>query len=225
MRPKASGSGQKQLTPKQKWLLANLDFLRPHVIHRATVSNLGMDSDATCATDEGSIEEGSEDPSAPHSDADVSNSSPALEEEEESSSNSSELSRSMRQPTQKPGMHNSDTKKNTSKKSEQNLEMVKLSLLKQVQSSLSQSDAEEQFGQQVAAEMRNVKDKHSQLRLRRSIMNLIYDAQEAEQAGQCPVPHVSPAPSFHMQQFQPPRNDNFLLSPSPMSYRHLLNSD
>lgn len=40
IKPKASGSGQKPLTPKQQWILQHLDFLRAHVTHRHTESTL-----------------------------------------------------------------------------------------------------------------------------------------------------------------------------------------
>lgn len=71
------------------------------------------------------------------------------------------------------------------KPSDSNIEMAKLTLLKQVHSTLSATnDCLEMFGQQVANELSNVKDKTLQLKLRRNIMNMLYDAQEAEQASQ-----------------------------------------
>lgn len=56
------------------------------------------------------------------------------------------------------------------------------------------------FGQQVANELRNVKDKALQLKLRRNIMNMLYDAQEAEQASQYQPPFVG-APSSQTRPF------------------------
>lgn len=78
------------------------------------------------------------------------------------------------------------------KPSDSNNEMAKLTLLKQVHSTLSatNNDCLEMFGQQVANELRNVKDKALQLRIRRNIMNMLYDAQEAEQASQYQPPFV-----------------------------------
>lgn len=83
------------------------------------------------------------------------------------------------------------------KPSDSNIEMEKLKLLKQVHSTLSatNNDCLEVFGQQVANELRNVKDKAMQLRLRRSIMNMLYDAQEAEQASQYQPSSVGPPSS------------------------------
>lgn len=80
---------------------------------------------------------------------------------------------------------------------ESNIEMAKLTLLKQVHSTLSaaNNDSLEVFGQQVANELRNIKDKAVQLRLRRNIMNMLYDAQEAEQASQYQPLFVGPSSS------------------------------
>lgn len=65
-----------------------------------------------------------------------------------------------------------------------NIKLAELSLLKQVHSMLSSTanDSEEVFGQQVANELRNIKDQVDQHRVKRNIMNLLYDAPEAEQA-------------------------------------------
>jgi len=82
------------------------------------------------------------------------------------------------------------------KSSDSNIEMAKLTLLKQVHSTLSATNyCLEMFDQQVANELRNVKDNALQLRLRRNIMNMLYDAQEAEQASQYQPPFVGPAAS------------------------------
>jgi hypothetical protein len=92
------------------------------------------------------------------------------------------------------------------KPSDSNIEMAKLTLLKQVHSTLSatNNDCLEMFGQQVANELRNVKDKALQLRLRRNIMmlhdHMLYDAQEAEQASQYQPPFVG-APSSQTRPF------------------------
>lgn len=40
LKPKASGSGQKSTTPKQMWLMKQLDFLKSHVVPRHTESTL-----------------------------------------------------------------------------------------------------------------------------------------------------------------------------------------
>jgi len=75
------------------------------------------------------------------------------------------------------------------KSSDSNIEMAKLTLLKQVHSTLSATNyCLEMFDQQVANELRNVKDNALQLRLRRNIMNMLYDAQEAERASQYQLP-------------------------------------
>ncbi|KAM4565474.1 uncharacterized protein V3H82_014502 isoform 2-T2 [Fundulus diaphanus] len=169
MKPKPSGSAQKPLTPKQKWIIKHLDFLKGHVIHRPTESTLrpGTESEDTC--------EGEEDPATVESEADVLSSSDATSpvsvvQEEESSPPVT------CQPVQKQRV-----KKQKPQSAQHSLEMTKLSLLQQVQKALSSTaDPAELFGQQVASELRNIKDRAVQLRLKRDIMNMIYDAQEAE---------------------------------------------
>ncbi|XP_038078666.1 uncharacterized protein LOC119745994 [Patiria miniata] len=44
VKPLPSGSGAKKKTPRQEWILKNLDFLAPHVKARPSVSNLKIDS-------------------------------------------------------------------------------------------------------------------------------------------------------------------------------------
>lgn len=132
-------------------------------------------------------EEGEEDQLTVDTEADVedvtSNISSSLSEATEDPSPPVQVSsgHSVKRPrVQKP----------SAKSAEHNIEMVKLSLLQQVQKTLSASDAdsEERFGQQVASELRNIKNPALQLRLRRNIMNLIYDVQETAFSEQGSLP-------------------------------------
>ncbi|KAL3992616.1 interferon gamma receptor 1 [Sarotherodon galilaeus] len=177
LKPKPSGSGQKPPTPKQTWILKHLDFLKAHVVHRQTESTLRVIRGAT--------EEGDEDQSTMGIEADVlmssNTTSPvSVSQEEENTSNSPPISESTGRLVKRPRVQ-----KHAPKSAEHSIEMTKLSLLQQVQQTLSASnaDSEELFGQQVASELRNIKDRALQLRLKRNIMNMIYDTQEAEQGG------------------------------------------
>ncbi|XP_035988178.1 uncharacterized protein LOC110367769 isoform X12 [Fundulus heteroclitus] len=169
LKPKPSGRGQRPLTPKQKWILKHLDFLKGHVIHRTTESTLrpGTESEDTC--------EGEENPSTVEREADVLSSSdstsPVSVVQEEESSPPVTC-----QPVQKQRV-----KKQKPQSAQPSLEMVKLSLLQQIQKTLSSTaDPAELFGQQVATEIRIIEDKAVYARLKRNIMNMIYEAQEAE---------------------------------------------
>ncbi|XP_055020895.1 uncharacterized protein LOC129412059 [Boleophthalmus pectinirostris] len=237
LKPKPSGSGQKPLTSKQTWILQHLDFLKAHVIHRHTESTLRL---ATESEDTGPMEEGDEDQSTVETESDVFTSSDtaspvSVTQEEENASNSSTVTPSTDQPVKRPKVQ-----KVKPKSTEHSIEMAKLSLLQQVQNTLSGSnaDSEEVFGQQVASELRNIKDRALQLRLRRNIMNIIYDTQEAEQAGhsQFAGPHPTPGPQprpytttpmypMHPYQAQPPSQDYQAPSTQPMSFLKMINSE
>ncbi|XP_034540816.1 uncharacterized protein wu:fb74b10 [Notolabrus celidotus] len=47
LRPRPSGSGEKTLTSKQKWILRGLDFLKPFVTPRNTETSLVIEDDET----------------------------------------------------------------------------------------------------------------------------------------------------------------------------------
>lgn len=89
--------------------------------------------------------------------------------------------------------------KPNSKSAEHNTEMAKLSLLQKTLSG-SDADSEERFGQQVASELRNINNPALQLRVKRKIMNVIYDAQEtalSEQGSQCQFPGTQVRPPLY----------------------------
>lgn len=145
----------------------------------------------------------------------------SVAQKEESSSTSSQVMESTGQPAKRPRLT-----KHTPKSAEHSIEMAKLALLQQVQQTLagSNADSEQLFGQQVASELRNIKGRALQLRLRRNIMNIIYDTQEVEHAGhaQFARPPLYPMHPYHVQ---PPSQDNQAPSTQPMSYRNMLNSE
>lgn len=149
----------------------------------------------------------------------------SVSQEEENTSNSPPISESTGRLVKRPRVQ-----KHAPKSTEHSIEMTKLSLLQQVQQTLSASnaDSEELFGQQVASELRNIKDRALQLRLKRNIMNMIYDTQEAEQGGhhsQFAGSQVRP-PWYPTQphQVQPPP-DCQAPSTQPMSFLKMLNSE
>ncbi|XP_049323079.1 uncharacterized protein LOC125806764 [Astyanax mexicanus] len=128
-----------------------------------------------------------------------------------------------------------------------NIELLKMSLLKQIQCTLSSADnSEDVFGQQVASELKKIQNSAVQLRVRRSIMNMLYDAQEEEQArkhghnSQFPpfsAPHAAPpiyghytpigisVPSspFHTQHSLQSQSQS--LQPQPPSFLQMMNTD
>ncbi|XP_038153207.1 uncharacterized protein LOC119791263 isoform X2 [Cyprinodon tularosa] len=194
LKPKPSGSGHKPLTPKQKWILRHLDFLKGHVIHRHTESTLrpAVELDDTF--------EGEEDSSVLETEAEV-------EEEESSSPSTCQLVRKQVATKKKP-------------ESAQSLEMAKLSLLQQIQRTLaSNEDSNELFGQQVASELRNIRDGAVQLRLKRNIMNMIYDALEADRTGPSQYATQLSSPSLYPCQNYP------LPSSQPMSFTSMMHHD
>ncbi|XP_063048451.1 uncharacterized protein LOC134442034 [Engraulis encrasicolus] len=191
LKPKASGSGQKSTTPKQMWLMKQLDFLKSHVVPRHTESTLTLGTDSDDG-EEDSIVSMSNTPSPV-----------TVTPDEETTPPTESTGQAVKRPrATKPTMKAAD------------MEMVKLSLLQRVQNTLESppADAEEVFGQQVASEVRSIKDRVLQLRLKRDIMNLIYDAQEAEMAFQMPntntshpgsYGHPGPHPRLQYQGMQP----------------------
>lgn len=164
--------------------------------------------------------------------ADVFNSSNttspvSVTQEEENPLNTSQVTESTVLPVKRPRMH-----KPKSKSADHSIELAKLSLLQQVQDTLSASnaDSEELFGQQVASELRSIKDRTLQLRLRRNIMNIIYDTQEAEQAGNSQPSGLqvrSPFYPTHPYQVQPTPQEYPSPSPlaQPMSFLKMMNSE
>ncbi|KAL3976395.1 hypothetical protein ACER0C_022281 [Sarotherodon galilaeus] len=218
---KPSGSGQKPPTPKQIWILKHLDFLKAHVVHRQTESTLRL---GTESDDIGATEEGDEDQSTVGIEADVlissNTTSPvSVSQEDENTSNSPPITESTGRllMASDSGLVSvlvlldlsaaPRVQKPSPKSAEHSIDMAKLSLLQQVQKILSGSnaDSEELFGQQVASELRNIKDRALQLRLKRNIMNMIYDTQEAEQGShsQFAGSQVRP-PWYPIHPHQPP---------------------
>lgn len=96
-------------------------------------------------------------------------------------------------------------------KSEKDIELMKLAFLKQMAARIDADptpDAFTAFGNQVAAELRQIEDPSYLTRLKRNIMNMIYDTQDTERSGSSsrappPAPHTcqpissSPSPIPH----------------------------
>ncbi|KAK7918607.1 hypothetical protein WMY93_009891 [Mugilogobius chulae] len=167
IRPKASGSGHKPLSSKQQWIVRHLEFLKTHVTHRSPQTTLRTDT----VPDEDTTDSLEEDQMGELSTIDQEQLADICPT---SSPDTVETGSSIRPNVKK-------SKKTTP---EENIETAKLELLKQVQSTLSASanaDSDDIFGQQVAVELRNIKDKTLKLRVKRKIMNMLYDMQEEEQ--------------------------------------------
>ncbi|KAK7929504.1 hypothetical protein WMY93_005899 [Mugilogobius chulae] len=134
--PKASGSGHKPLSSKQQWIVRHLDFLKTHKTHRSPRTTLRTDTVPYLdTTDEDQMEELST--IDPEQLADICPTS---------SLDTVETGSSIRPNVKKW-------------RTLENIETTKLELLKQVQSTLSASanaNSEDIFGQQVAAEHRDL---------------------------------------------------------------------
>ncbi|XDV47030.1 hypothetical protein PO909_016779 [Leuciscus waleckii] len=198
LKTKPSGTFEKPLTSKQRWLMKTLMFLRKHVTQRATESSLPQ-----------SIKDGlaaERDPLNDPDDDDVSLMSDETSAEEPSIlQNDDDLS---------PPVPCTPTAKRLKKsQSADAIEMEKLKILQQMSTAFKAgrskptADSDSNFGAQVAEELRSIKNTVVKTRLKRKIMNDLYEAQEndaqASNSYQLP-PSIYPVPpSVHMPNTQP----------------------
>lgn len=120
------------------------------------------------------------------------------------------------------------------KVTESEIELQKLEYLKQMSASVNSGfsqpcDSAAAFGQQVAAELRAIQDPVTLARLKKNIMNLVYDTLEATLNTPPPTyttpstsTYIAPHPIYQNQQYlhtQHARQEH------PVSYRQMLNDE
>ncbi|XP_016373045.1 uncharacterized protein LOC107712335 [Sinocyclocheilus rhinocerous] len=176
LKPKPSSSGEKGLTQKQRWLLSSLEFLKKHVAQRP--SETSLDQSVKDLLSEG------QDIDDPTSDEDITDTSEALgphtSTQQEGQDHSSLF------PTPRPALKRRKADTDT-------VEQQKLKLLQQMSASvLASPDACSSFGNQVAVELRLIKNTSLQTRVKRKIMNALFEAQEADQSSSSSSSHMPP---------------------------------
>ncbi|XP_065119390.1 uncharacterized protein [Paramisgurnus dabryanus] len=175
LRPLPSGSGDKALTSKQKWILRHLDFLKPFVTPRNAETTLAIDDNdtdtqGTVADDEVSSPGENSLETAPR----ASTPGPSR-----SSSPPSPAPRGRRPLNKKPRRSN-----------DSDIELEKLEVLKEMSNTVKfglnpekqdRIDDESGFGRQVAVEVNHIKDPILKTRAKKRIMTTLYEFQEADQ--------------------------------------------
>lgn len=169
LRKPKPGSERKPITLRQRWILRALEFLRPHIVHRRhdnTSSDKADDTEPEPETDE------------------------LLEEpdREMDSFDSISVCLSPMPSTPDTGLPEEcvSPRSSSSKRrrgSESDIELQKLEVLKQMSAKVLENppaDAAAVFASQVAMEYRLLSDAAVQMRVRRQIMSVLYEAQDAE---------------------------------------------
>uniref|UniRef100_A0A1A8H8R2 MADF domain-containing protein n=1 Tax=Nothobranchius korthausae TaxID=1143690 RepID=A0A1A8H8R2_9TELE len=196
-----SGSGEKTLTNKQRWIMKSLMFLKKYVTQRATESTLYQSTKDAMAAEREPLS----DP-----DDDVSQMSEETSVEEQSSlHNDDDFS-----PPVSPSR---PAKRQKKSQSADDIEMEKLKILQQMAAafgagkSRSGAFSDSNFGAQVAEELRLIKNHLIKTRVKRKIMNDLYEAQEKDAMDaqpstsyQQPPPTYPVPPSVHMPKTHPP---------------------
>nr|XP_055049237.1 uncharacterized protein LOC129434331 [Misgurnus anguillicaudatus] len=187
LKSKPSGASEKPLTSKQRWLMKTLMFLRKHVTQRATESSLPQ-----------SIKDGlsaERDPlSDPDDDVSLMSDETSAAEEPSIIQNDDDLS---------PPVPPIPTAKRLKKsQSAEAIKIEKFKILQQMSTAFKAgkskpiADSDSNFGAQVAEELRSIKNPVVKTRLKRKIMNDLYEAQENEvQASYQLPPSIYPVPS------------------------------
>ncbi|XP_077052052.1 uncharacterized protein LOC143747045 [Siphateles boraxobius] len=178
LRSKPSGSGDKELTSRQKWILKNLQFLQPFVVQRVSQSTLNLDDLEHSITDEGGEDQETEE--------DVFESSTSTSTSHHTSGPSTPQTSleasSSHQHRQVPERAYYKPKQKLRDKSLDELEIEKVTILKNVSETLvnAGTDVDQTFGKQVVTEIKLIKDPLTKMRLRRNILMMLYDAHENE---------------------------------------------
>ncbi|KAI2649408.1 hypothetical protein ROHU_014990 [Labeo rohita] len=172
-KPKPKGSDNKPLTMRQRWLLRALDFLKPHIVHRRSENTLGLPSSDK-------VEDDDSDELMQETDKEVD------------SFDSISVCLSPMPGTPDTGIPEEtasyslsprSTSGKRSRTSESDIELQKLEVLKQMSAKVLENptpDAAAVFASQVAMEYRLLSDPTVQMRVRRQIMALLYEAQDSE---------------------------------------------
>ncbi|XP_005174219.3 uncharacterized protein wu:fb74b10 isoform X1 [Danio rerio] len=171
LRKPKPGSERKPITLRQRWILRALEFLRPHIVHRRHDNTSSDKAEDTEPEPEPEPDELQEDP-----------------EREMDSFDSISVCLSPMPSTPDTGLpeecvspRSSSSKRHRS--SESDIELQKLEVLKQMSAKVLDnppSDAAAVFASQVAMEYRLLSDPAVQMRVRRQIMSVLYEAQDAE---------------------------------------------
>ncbi|KAM9310164.1 uncharacterized protein KZ484_026107 isoform 1-T1 [Pholidichthys leucotaenia] len=172
LKPNRSGGGDGVVTSRQRWLLTSLDFLKKHVIQRSVDATLDLSvkdemtelniDDITSETDD--LSEISDEPAG------------------NLSSTISESNVDCLTPADSPA------KKPKKNQTVDPLEQRKLELLRNISETIRRpaADSNDTFGKLVAMELRLIKSPVMKTKLKRKIMNMIYEAQECDLTNHTP---------------------------------------
>ncbi|XP_013861240.1 uncharacterized protein LOC106515779 isoform X2 [Austrofundulus limnaeus] len=185
--PKPGGSGTKELTSRQKWILKSMEFLKCHVLPRQAFSTLECVDDV--GNEEQDCAEETDDPAS---------SAPSPQESWNSPVTPTVNALQQHQPKRKRGH-----KKSNSTETEENLEREKVSLLRKVvTNAFSSKDSDDLFGKYVASKMRQITDPVEKMKAEQSITAILYAAQERSMSGtQPPTEPCDPTPQPVLQDF------------------------
>ncbi|XP_029969510.1 WW domain-binding protein 11-like isoform X4 [Salarias fasciatus] len=198
---KPSGSANKTLTSRQTWLLKSLTFLKKHVSQRPTESSLPQSVKEALATEEHT--------SGPDDEAglsgDVTAEVPAsgcqthCPQNDGDDDNEDDDSSTVTPSTQ--------CKRRKKSQSGDAIEQQKVKLLQQMCDAVDASrskpaDADTTFGAQVTQELKAITNAPIKTRVKRQIMNALYEAQELDQSST--LPPLFPPPSVSHRQPAPP---------------------
>lgn len=179
MKPKPSGSGNKPWTPRQKWLLRVMDFIKTYIVHRPSKTTLG--ASFTEQSDADDLDLSDIRPDTPSLDSSPCTASTPNRCSEEASPSSETASTASGDSGKQTGRNTNIHKQK--RVSEGAIELQKLDLLKQMVAQVDSQptmDTLSFFGNQVALELRDIQDPVLVSRLKRSIMVLIYNAQQTD---------------------------------------------
>lgn len=184
IKPKPSGSGNKPLTPRQMWLLRVMDFIIKHIVHRPCKTTLDLSP---------SDQDNTEDPDY---DLDYSTDSlnklqtlqsrPNRPKPTSHTSSPVEFLDSPSTSIRNEGVESSTRGIKRKARAVCDVELQKLAVLKEMAAKVEVDptpDAFTTFGNQVVAELRLLQDTAIVTRVKRNIMNMIYDAQDSERNG------------------------------------------
>ncbi|KAK6486780.1 hypothetical protein HHUSO_G10453 [Huso huso] len=196
LKPRPSGSGTKDLTSRQKWILKNLEFLKPFLVHRHKTSTsdssaipLSVASFSASRPPNPLLSLASPITSRPStpllSMATTISTRPSTPDVSLASDSATTTVPSLtpagassQRTDSRPSSH---SRKSTWKNQEVELERQKLAILEKMSNQVQNQDSVAIFCKHAASEMRQIKDESIQRRLRRNIISMIYDAQEEDQ--------------------------------------------
>ncbi|KAF7200673.1 uncharacterized protein [Nothobranchius furzeri] len=225
-----SGSGEKTLTNKQRWIMKSLMFLKKYVTQRATESTLYQPTKDAMAAEREPLSDPDDDVSQMSEETSVEEQSIPLNDDEDFSPYVSPP-----RPAKKPKKSQTEPKADA-------IEMEKLKILQQMATAFqagrsrpSSANSDSNFGAQVAEELRLIKNPLIKTRLKRKIMNDLYEAQENDDIDARPsnsyqLPPTYPVPtSLHITNTQPHPLNTYTTphappqhTPPPLTHTQLL---